>query len=278
MWYGDKLDELKESSNIGLDEEVYIIPFHLLDRRNSFDDLKLVKIYSIETNGRNTRGCEVTGVYTTYDRKGNPVETIYCGHAIYRYKGGAVITQDGKKWPVIGEDGMQELTSNPPIYAYARFLASVTEDGERRNVLSVEVPITCGIPIPSSDEAIEYAKKHPVCRCLLYPDRLECVIDGMNVVFTDYSVVNNDTIFDSDKAKKELWDHMVANEKAWEENEYGMEFSKSFLLKPVCNVARLATGEILRTGIIRSMVNAVDDNRLRMSQINNMSNKKRGNK
>lgn len=278
MWYSDKLDELKESSNIGLDEEIYIIPFHLLDRKNSFDDLKLVRIYSIETNGRNTRGCEVTGVYITYDTKGQPIETIYCGHAIYRYKAGAVITQNGKRWPVITEDGTQELTDKPPIYAYTRFLASVTGDEGKRSLLSVEVPITFGIPMQNSKDAIEYAENHPVCRCLLYPDRLECVIDGRNVVFSNYSVVSDDVIFDSEKSKRELWDHMVVNEKAWKENEYGMAFSKSFLLRPVCNVARLATGEILRTGVIRSMVNAPDDNKLRLSQLDGMSNKKKGKK
>jgi len=239
MWYEDKLEELKESRNILYDDILYIIPFHLLGRYNNFSDLKKVSVVSVETKGRNSRGCEVTGKVVTYDRDSYPIEQFYSGNAIYRYKeGGGVITQQGIKWPIYSiEKEHNVLTDRPLVQLWCRFKAS--------KGLFVEVPVAKGMYFNRHEDAIAYGRKHYFYDCRLFIDRLECMVDRYKVVFTEYSVVKDNNVFFTRSAKNELWGHMLANEKPVFQNTYGMNYSKVFLFVEDSIVARSCTGEFL---------------------------------
>lgn len=239
LWYEDKLLELKESKNIAYDDVLYVIPFHMVSRNNTFNDLKKVSVVSIETKGHNTRGCEVTGKVVTYDKNALPVEQFYSGNAIYRYKpGGGVITQDGIKWPLQSlEKNCHILTDRPLVQLWCRFYAS--------NGLFVEVPVAKGIYFNRAEDAINYGKKHYFVNCLLHIDRLECVLDGYRVIFQEYCIVKDEKVYMGKKSKEELWMHMLANEKPVIQDPYGMAYSKVFYLKCDSLIARKCTGEFL---------------------------------
>lgn len=239
LWYEDKLKELKDSGNISYDDVLYIIPFHLISRNNNFSDLKKIRVVSVETRGHNTRGCEVTGKFVTYDKDSFPVEEFYSGNAIYRYKaGGGVITQDGIKFPLYSrEQKFHILTSRPLVQLWCRFRAS---EG-----LYVEIPVAKGMYFNRRDDAIAYGLKHYFYGCLLYVDKIECMLDGYKVIFNEYNIIQDESVFSSRKAKNELWGHMLANEEAKFQNKYGMAYSKVFSLTNDCIVARRSTGEFL---------------------------------
>lgn len=248
-WYDDKLEELKNSENISYDDVLYIIPFHLICRHNMFSDLKKVHVVSVETSGYNIRGCEVTGKVINYDKDAFPVEEFFSGHAIYRYKpGGGVITQDGIKWPIYDkEEECNILTDKTIVQLWCRFIASTG--------LYLEIPISKNMFFETSDDALSFGTKNTFSDCLLSIDRVECNINGYRAIFNEYAAVQNDILYLSKDGRRELWEHMIANENAIKENSFKMAFSKTFLLKRDCLVARKSTGEVIAKKNFSKLIN-----------------------
>jgi hypothetical protein len=133
------------------------------------------------------------------------------------------VTQDGEKYPAynMALDKM-ELVDEKFKKLYYRFKAS--------DNLYVDVAVGGDCKFKSHNEAIRLLKCLDIRMCLLYSDRLEYYMNGTKVISTKYEVVHGEDIFDTPKAREELWEHMVCNEIPYHQNVYKMNFSKVFLL------------------------------------------------
>lgn len=218
----NQLEELKNSKNIAYGDEIYILPYHMITKKNSFNDLKKIIVTSVNTDGFNNNGCEVTGKVISYDNDSFPLEDFYSGYAIYRSKNGLVVTQDGL-YMVTYENDEYSLSKNEQIKLCYRFKAS--------DDLYVDLVISGDFLFRTSKEALDLSKKLNVKRCLLYIDRIELFLNNFKVIYKDYSIIYRDETYHSENSKKELWEHMIHNEEPIEENEYHMDYSKIFLLE-----------------------------------------------
>lgn len=220
MWISDRLEELKYSKNIYYGDELYILPFHMVTKENTFNDMKRIIVTCVDTDGFNNRGCEVTGKVVTYDEESYPVETYYSGYAIYRVKNNHVITKKGPKI-VKNEDGSYVLTDQGIYSLYCRFQASKD--------LFIQFCLSGNYDVETSYD--ELHKNIKIFRCLLYQDKIELFVNGIKIIFTDYSVIYKGISYNNIKSKEELWLHMICNETPYRQNKYKMDYSKVFLLK-----------------------------------------------
>ena len=220
MWIADRLEELKYSKNIYYGDELYILPFHMVTKENTFNDMKRIIVTSVDTDGFNNRGCEVTGKVVTYDENSYPVEVYYSGYAIYRVKNNRVITKKGNKI-VKYENDVYSLTDECICSLYCRFKASEN--------LFIQLCISGNYDVENSYN--ELSKNINIFRCLLYQDKIELFVNGVKIIFTDYSIIHDGIEYNTEKAKEELWLHMICNEIPYKQNKYKMDYSKVFLLK-----------------------------------------------
>ena len=227
----NRLEELKYSKNIFYGDEIYILPYHLISKNNTFNDLKKVIVTTIKTDGKHDGGCEVIGKVIHYDEHSYPVETYYSGHAIYRVNKDKIVTQDGDFFAYFDEENKRYyLSKDKKIRLYYKFKV---QDG-----LYIQILISGKYSFKTEEEALEFSKKIKVKKCLLDISGITLYINKAKVLFVNYSVILNDKEFFNSKTKDDIWQYLICNKEPYSQNVYRMDYSKVFKLEPLGFVAK----------------------------------------
>ena len=223
MVVNNQLELLKHSENIFYGDEIYIIPYHLFSDNNSINDMKKITVTDVETDGYNKNGCRVSGKVITYNNKSEEIITRYSGYAVYGSKDGFVVAEDGLyRIAYDKKNDIMYLTKEDYIRVFYKFFASKD--------LYINLSLNGYLQLNTNEEIKKLCDKINIGKCLLFSDRVECVINNMNVIFKDYSITYKGVEYFDDESKKELWLYMIYNEKPIKQNEYKMSYSKVFLL------------------------------------------------